>query len=337
MRVGSIVLATHQGLGVLAKDFHDNGIVDEVLIKHSTRFKNNLEWYPAGKTICENAGDFQTNILKKDQATVVNFLSKIDVLLLFEIPFVSEIIPLARTMGVKIAMMPMYECTPYPQDTDIFLCPSELDLDVYRSLYPDKKCILAQVPVPRSIEWKQRTKANVFVHNAGNGGTYERNGTKELIQAMRYVKSSVELVIRTQKHDFISDDNRIVIHKGTIPYEELWKAGDVFIFPEKFNGLSLPIQEAYASGMMIMTSDRHPNNKYLPTEPLIPTAGSTKTKIVNVDFDIYSLNPEDIAAKIDEWHGKDITEYSKKGKEWGENNSWDVLAEFYKKTLTEIL
>ncbi len=109
MRIGSVVLATHQGLGVLAKDFHDNGIIDEVLIKHSARFKNNLEWYPAGKLICENEGDFQRKILKKDQTSVVNFLSKIDVLLLFEIPFVSEIVPLARSMGVKIAMMPQRE------------------------------------------------------------------------------------------------------------------------------------------------------------------------------------------------------------------------------------
>jgi len=40
---GAIVLATDQGLGYLAKDFYDNGIINKVLIYKHSRRKNHTE------------------------------------------------------------------------------------------------------------------------------------------------------------------------------------------------------------------------------------------------------------------------------------------------------
>ena len=195
--------------------------------------------------------------------------------------------------------------------------------------------IIRQIQIPVDIKWRLRQKAKVFIMNAGNGGLGGRNGTKELIEAMRYVKSPITLLIRSQipiKVPF--DDERIKIEIGTISKERLWSEGDVFIFPEKFNGLSLPLQEAFVSGMLVMAGDRFPMNEWLPKEPLIPVSHYTKERYA-VTFDCAQYDPKVIASTIDAWYDTDIEKYSLLGKEFGEKNSWNNLKGIYETLLSQ--
>lgn len=298
--VGSIVLATEQGLGYLAKDFYDHGIIDKVLIhEHSSR-ENHREWYA------------RQSIVSSEE----ELLETCDTLIFFEVPFNWKIIPKAREKGIKTILVPMYECTrfPFPYEPDEVWSPSALD----HKFYGEKSDRQIQIPV--NVPWKLREKAKVFVHNAGNGGLGGRNGTKELLEAMKYVKNPIKLIIRSQVPiPSRLDDPRIEYRVGT--FDDIWSEGDVFIFPEKFNGLSLPIQEAYASGMLVMTGARFPNTEYLPNEPLIPVSGYHKERIA-VEFDCAEFSPEIIANTIDSWYDRDITKFSYLGKEYGESNSW---------------
>lgn len=119
----------------------------------------------------------------------------------------------------------------------------------------------------------------MFVHNAGHGGLGGRNGTLEIIEAMRFVRSKIKLIINSQV-PFKCDDPRVEVRvKDYENYWDLWGEGDVFLFPEKFNGLSLPIQETMASGMAIMSTNRYPFNAYLPRELLIPVERYTQEHI----------------------------------------------------------
>jgi len=302
--VGSVVLATEQGLGYLAKDFFDNGIIDVVHVKHHSSRTNHYEWYP-------------------DRVSEEELL-KCDTLLFFETPFNWKLIPKARELGIKTVLMPMYECTNYPLPyvPDLILSPSKLD-QIY---YPDSTL----VTVPVTAKWKLRERAKVFVHNAGNGGLGGRNGTRELIEAMKHVKSDAKLIIRSQV-PITSTMSTIDIKVGT--FDDIWSEGDVFIFPEKFNGLSLPIQEAFASGMPVMCGDRFPMNDWLPKDTLIPIEKYKKERLA-VEFCSAVFNPLDIAKTIDRWYNQDITNLSLLGKKWGEQNSWKHLKETYKKLLS---
>lgn len=306
MQIGSIVLATSQGLGYLAKSFYDNGIINKVYVKPHTSRENHYDWYP-------------------DRVSEIDELLDCDVLIFFETPFDWKIIPRARDKGIKTVLMVMYECTTYPlpYQPDLILCPSKLDLEYYKEG--------REVVVPVDIEWKLREKALVFVHNAGNGGLGGRNGTKELLEAMQYVKSPIKLIVRTQVPIREYEDPRIEYKVGT--FDNIWSEGDVFIFPEKFNGLSLPLQEAFASGMAVMCGDRFPMNTWLPKEMLIPVSGYKKERIA-VEFDSAIIRPEDIAQKIDEVYNKDITHLSLLGKQFNEKNSWKNLKEEYLKVMS---
>lgn len=299
--IGAVVLATEQGLGYLAKDFYNNGVIDKVFVwQHSTR-TNHYEWYP-------------------DRVSNIDELLECDSILFFETAFDWKLILKAREKGVKTALMVMYECTPnpLPYSPDVILCPSKLDLDYYKEG--------REVVVPIKVKWKKREKAKVFIHNAGNGGLGGRNGTKELLEAMQYVKSPIKLIVRSQKPIQEYNDPRIEYRIGT--FDNIWEEGDVFVFPEKFNGLSLPLQEAFASGMLVMAGDRYPINTWLPKEPLIPVNHYTKEKIA-VDFDCASYDPKQIAEIIDRWYNKDISEFSLKGKTFNKNNTWKVWKEKY--------
>lgn len=302
MKVGAIVLATEQGLGYLAKDFFDNGVIDYVLIQpHSSR-TNHYEWYPAEARV-------------KD---IQELVFRCDSLLFFEELWNWKVIPLARNEGKPTVLMPMYECTrnPLPYQPSKIICPSLLDMQYY----PHGEFI----PVPVDVKWRLRKRARVFVHNAGNGGIGGRNGTKELVEAMQYVKSPLKLIIRSQVYIKPPDDPRIELQIGTVRKEHLWDTGDVFVFPEKFNGLSLPLQEAFASGMAVMAGNRFPINTWLPNPLLIPTCGYKKERIA-VEFECAQYDPKTIAATMDEWYDKDISSFSKQGRVWAYQNSWKKL------------
>ncbi len=323
MRIGAIVLATEQGLGYLAKDFYENGIIQKVYIHpHSSR-TNHREWYPRESIV----------------DTTDQLIEECDVIIAFETFFDWKVIPKAREKGKKTVLIPMYECTPFPNpyQADLILNPSALD----QKYYPQG----TEVTIPVTANFRLREKAQVFIHNAGNGGLGGRNGTKEVLEAMQFVKSPIDLIVRTQNTALLSglpsslkqsieEDGRIEIRHGT--FDDIWSEGDVLIFPEKFNGLSLPLQEAFASGMLIMAGDRFPINTWLPKEPLIPVSSSHKEKLA-VEFDMAEFSPEVIAEKIDEWFNKDIKSYSLLGGEWGTKNNWKHQRGIYEGLLSRLL
>ena len=302
---GAVVFAVESGLGRQAKQFYDHGIFDVALIQKHSSYIEHPEWYP--------------NRVK----TYDELLDKCSEIWFFETPFEWRYIIKARERGVKTVLVAMYECTqsPLPYYPDVILGGSVLETEFFGAKH-------INVPVPDEIQWKKRTSANVFIHNSGHGGLHGRNGTKELLQAMEFVKSPIKLIIRTQFDTFKTNDPRVEIRVGDFPYDTLFSEGDVFVYPDKFGGSCLPLQEAFASGMMIMASNRHPSNLWLPNEPLIPIQGYSKLRIYR-DFDAAIVDPKDIAQTIDAWYGKDITKFSLQGKQWAKLNSWKNLKKQY--------
>lgn len=310
---------------MLAKSFFDHGVITDVVVVEHTHHKTHNEWYPGSKII---------PIRRVSVKTVGGFIDNMDVMLFFETPFSWDLISYCKSKGVKTVLMPMYECFPEKVATvpDLYLCPSKLDLEYF----PTGKF----VPVPVEVSWKLREKARIFVHNAGHGGLRGRNGTSELIRAMGYVRSPIKLIIRSQDTiDIVNQSLRnIDLRIGTVPFNQLYNEGDVFIFPEKFNGLSLPLQEACASGMAVMSSDRFPMNTWLHPDPLIPVFGYAPARIgpPYVEFDEAIIEPKTIANTIDDWYRKDISRLSRYGKLFADRMSWESLKPLYMEALSSL-
>lgn len=328
MRVGSICFCTEQGIGFLPKWFYDAGVITDVmLLRHGSRL-DHFEWYPP-----------ETPHLDARQrpwrgADINEFIDRIDVLLQFETPFDWSLFDHVRSRGKRSALVPMYECYPKRADSlpDKFICPSLLD---QRDYWPGSPFL--EVPVPPDVRWHQRTRARRFLHNGGNLGLRGHKGTLEIMQAMNFVKSDIRLSIRAQDtRGFkalvdhcpqIAKDERVLLMGDVDRLLLFHSSHDVFIMAEKYNGLSLPLREARAAGMLVMTSDRFPMNTWLPQWPLIPVSHYA-TASVGGPYNDYleaTVTPEDIAAKIDEVYDADITQYSLDGRAWGEQMSWERL------------
>ncbi len=350
MKIGSLVFATEQGLGYLAKSFFDTGIVTDVLVVAHGKRPEQKEWYSKAQRI----GDLHRQFNK-----IRRFCDDVDLMLFFETPFNWEIIPHCRTKNIPTVLMPMHECLPpvtkLPYQPDRFLCPSKLEIQSFGDHTSPGRAEFLTVPVdlrsptcPDGVKWRKRERAEVFVHNAGWGGLKGRNGTKEFVDAIHLVKSPARFLIRCQEQitgntlsrDFRGDD-RVKVETGTVLRSHLWEEGDVFVFPEKFNGLSLPLQEARAAGMLVMTTYRFPNLDWLPNPPLISpreiVRGRAHPRFAEFDEAVHS--PELIAAKIDEVYGMDISENSESGRQWGIDHSWESLRpryiEYFERTLRE--
>lgn len=322
MRVGSVVLSTHQGLGYLAKAFYDNGIVTHPVVLLHTSRKNHPEWFPDAPVVS----------VSRD---AIKYLKLNDVNLFFETPFCWE------AMRVRpCAFMPMHECTPevLPGEPTLFINPSALE----QSIWPEG----VHIPVPVDVRWRQRRRVHTYVHNAGNLGINGRNGTMEVIHAWEhFVQSPAKLLVRTQEPLGYGLDNTsrcyrgrtLEVRTGTVPFGELYSEGEAFIFPEKFNGLSLPLQEARASGMLVIATDRFPVNTWLPQSCLVPPHGYTDDRIAKYlrPFQRAEVDPRDIARVVDATFTVDAAAYSNAGREWAQQHSWEALKPRYMEALRQ--
>lgn len=314
MQVGTICFATNQGIAHIALDYHNHGVINRVMVIKHPHYASDFQRYPYAYN--NQGGD------------VERFLNGLDILFLVETGLDFSVVRAAKARGIKVVVMPMFEYTPFPfpVPVDLFLCPSELDCDVYKDYRQ------VYMPVPVTVVHKMRTVAKTFVHNCGHGQWQWGKGTPELCQAMDYVQSPIRLKLRGQTGEkrvrdlFTQYANhpKIDLLYGEAARDDLYAEGDVFVYPERYNGLSLPLQEAAAAGMLVMASDHYPANCWLPKEPLIPVERYERVKIAT-EFERAVIDPKTIAAKMDEWYGRDITFYSQWGRDYAERNSWATL------------
>lgn len=336
MRVGTICYATEQGIGYLPKDFYDNGVITDVMVyRHGSR-TNHLEWYP--EDTVELVGR------PFDGPIVEAWLRKLDVLFQVETPFDWKVMALAKKLGVRTAIMPMYECTPRNIPVgcapDRWLCPSKLDVSYFKGPF---------VPVPVAQPWHKRGRVWKFLHNGGNLGLRGHKGTKEILQAWELCKKPVDLTVRAQDTAGLrrilwdigytcpersegfqahKDGKALTVDMRPVKREDLFPHEfDAFVMAEKYNGLSLPIAEARAAGMLVVTSNRFPMNDWLPDWPLIPVSEFRKAAISGayLEYDEAIVTPQAVADTLDSLHGIDASAYSESGREWAQQNSWEVL------------
>lgn len=328
-----------QGLGWLAKRFYDAGVVtDPVIYRHShPSRKSEPIWYPPDTPVIyphQHRG-FSNLQWVRDK------LKDVQVLLAFETFFDWNVVNVCRDLGVKTVLCPMYEWTPrvWPAKPDYILAPSLLDYDYFKDEFPEH---IQFIPIPvETGTWQLRKRAEVFLHNAGNVGHREHKGTRQLVEAIPLVKSPARFVLKAQDRgamesilrDALKGENypNVTVNYVDEPWERMWDGCDIYVAPEKLNGLSLPLAESYAAGLPVITTDRYPANTWLPKEPLIQPASVHRACIGQNyrEFDECVVEPADIAAKLDLWYGRDITAESEAAREWAERNSWAALKSRY--------
>lgn len=248
----------------------------------------------------------------------------------------------ARKRGVKTVLYTMYEMTPDPMKyiPDMLLCPSKLDYDVFKDFSTRVEYLPVPVATDRLI-WQKRTRAHTFIHSASHGGMSGRKGTQLFLDAIPLVKTKdIKFKIFSWKNEYkVPYDDRLEFNQMQFKnYWQLWREGDVLVYPQDYNGICLPVVEAMSSGLGVVTTDIYPFNEYMPKELMFPHTGTYRTQAHKglIETEAVHIDPKDIAAKIDEIANTDISKYSLYGKKWAEENSWDVLLPKYEQLLNDI-
>jgi glycosyltransferase involved in cell wall biosynthesis len=255
------------------------------------------------------------------------FFEGIDVLFTIETPYYPKAFEIARRVGVKSILRVNYE---WFRDyrPDFYISPI---LYHYNEI-PGPKAFIP-FPINREVlPFKLRKKANKFIHIAGNmKAAYDRNGTELFLKAIPYIKSNIEIVIKSQV-PIESISNRYAnVRVDVCDYEnywEIWEDADVLVLPRRYAGQSLPLNEAMSRGMAIIMTDLTPQNQFLPKELLIKPLRVDKL-MINREIEIADIDPKEIAKKIDEIAGKDITKYSKISNHIAQAWSWENLKDQY--------
>lgn len=104
---------------------------------------------------------------------------------------------------------------------------------------------------------------------------------------------------------------------------------DALLLPRRYAGLSLPMQEAAAAGLPIVTLDLPPQNEWVPATTTAPARLYRQVPMVNGRFWVHTANPAHIAGAMDRL--SDPVTYD--AAHWA---SWDHAAEISWDTLEPV-
>lgn len=322
MKIGMICRMDNSGLGTMSWEYARHLKPHKILLIDAGR----------GPTFPERYEDFNIRIVTGmlDSQDISWLLDDIDIFFTIETPYNWKFVTQARAKGVKSVLYTMYEMSPpkLPAEFDYYLCPSELD----KRYFPLRSTIIKPPVALDRLKYEKRTIATTFIHTASHGGVSGRKGTQLFLDAIPLVKNpNAKFKIFTWK-PFTSNDPRVTIEVVNFKnYWQAWREGDVLVYPQDYNGMCLPIQEAMASGLAVISTDIFPFNTFLHKDLLFKPESMYKTRCAPSlnETDAAKITPESIAEKIDSICGKDISEYSLHGLKWSEQNSWDKLYEEY--------
>lgn len=318
MRLGIIVRSDLTGLGIQSRNWVRLLKPDKVILIDSSPFNRNEqhpEWYE-DYNVMPIHGFIQASQINQ-------VLDGIDILLTFEIPYSYELIKAAKARGVKTIIQNNWEFTDYLQNPalpfpDLLVNHSYWNLDKQKELWPQ---ISEYCATPLFLEEYdsitlqnfERKGKRRFLHIAGRRTYEDRNGTEDLLEAVKRISPEVdfELVIKTQTTELPEiRDSRIVIDRSApLDEKELYRGFDGLIMPRRYGGACLPMNEALAAGLPVIMTNIDPNNKVLPKEWLVKAREKTQF-MARTTIIVYESDRQELANKITEWaqddEGEDI-------------------------------
>lgn len=349
MKIGLIARCDSTGLGIQSKEFFDHIKCKALVIDFSAMapvksfdsiLKPNIDWYPGQKVfrwgkVHNVRGDIPIHVINE-------FLDGLDIVFAMETPYDFNIFDACAERGIKTIIQPNYEFLDFPSNRirppSLFGVPSKWN---WHNIPEPKKFL--PVPVNTDIAPISGFKPRTFLHIAGRPAHADRNGTQTLFKALKYVKEDITIHIRSQwpvtipQQTYRAKVKIEVDYSNKQHYFDNYTTGGVLVMPRKYGGLCLPMNEALACEMPIITTDISPNHLWLPGEWLVPSL-HTGSFLSKKKVDVYEAQLLELAAKIDQFCNEDFyREAIGKAREIKEAISWKSLHGLYMETFNEVL
>lgn len=338
MRLGLIARCDNTGLGNLTLELTKMLNPDKIMLIDSSPFNAGQKQFPEryeGRNVVMNKGFLSTR-------TVIDFIKDVDVIFSCEIFYNNSFVNIARLHGKKTVLQYMYEFLEYltepdRQLPDVLVGPSSWNFDKVEKLFGEKSKVVFLPPPTEVSRFEDVRKQNMersnrLLHIAGKAAIHDRNGTRSVIDMLKYSSADYELVIRTQTGvDIPCNDPRLVIETKNIESNvDMYRGFDAMIIPRRYAGLCLPMNESLVSGLPVFMTDVSPNNDILPKRWLAKSSSIGQFKARDL-LDIYNADPRALAEIVDSYfNGSDMESEKDVAYSIGYNTfSPDVLKDKY--------
>lgn len=280
--------------------------------------------------------------LKQDHSVYDDFLDKVDALLYIEHPVIKDekdydIVHEAKKKGKIVIGIPMWEWWPenkrWANETDILWSVTKFTTQYLNSL--------SDVMFAKGIthSWRgnvienkwgvnlddfpfiQRKKVEKIVFINGNGGYKLRKASDIVFEAFTK-EGAPPLIVYTQKENIAQyqlTPNITIIEKTFPDRCDVYKEGDLFLFPSYWEGLCHGIYEGQASGSLVITTDHPPMNE-CGTDYLLPVDKITQEDLSGKQIMKSVVSANDLFLLSKELYQDDIFEQSKTIREFITDN-----------------
>lgn len=280
--------------------------------------------------------DRQINTARPKPATLRYFLRHFqpDVLVSVETMFdnghlVSDICAERQVTTATVIMHESYN--PGRTRLGLYLCPTRVCYD--RVEEPNKAYF--ELPVDTAyFPFRPRTQARRFLHVMGYGAAYNRRQTREVVTG--FLEADIPdatLTVHCLQNWRVEygdcEDPRVTYRLQHLPNRRTVFYGfDVLIQPESYAGFGLPLLEAQACGLPVITTDAPPMNEQVhDPDALVPVAKvvpleTRSNSPTRVNTPQYLVTPEGVAGAIRRVAAGDIPEKSQRARRYAEARAW---------------
>jgi len=264
LKIGLVGTLNNSGLGQMAKAFQKHiGVHIQLLVKHPKK----------GTHEKDALGHFIYGSWPPTRDEIDKFLSyRPDVVVFFESCYNHKFPKILKEHKIPCIIVPMidqagvkaFEDKGIAKDFTLYWSPTKVCHEAFvRAGYPSK-----YIPWPidtNKFKFKQRgeNKIITFVHNTGFVGSGNRKAPDITLNAWKKVRQVVKckLIMRSQI-DVKGDLQGVDFRKGDVKHsQELYQEGDVYLMPHRKDGLGLPMYEAMACGMLVLSPNAPPWNE----------------------------------------------------------------------------
>lgn len=307
MRLGLIARADNTGLGNQTKMYFDWLKPYKTLVVDFTEINRQMgkktKFYPDRFPRARISNGYPA---KEDLEWL---LDGADTVFTAETPYNHDLFAMAREKGVRSILHYNFEFLGNLQDNlpfpDLLLAPSMWRAEEVKRLAENNGIEWAYLPLGvnrEELPFRLRTKAEMFVHIGGIPAHKDRNGTLTFLKALEYITApmKVKVYAQTRLPRFrVSPQVELEIIENEIEDYKEFYGGDVLVFPRKYGGQTLILNEAMSSGMAVLMTDCGPQNEFLHPKSLLTChdGGTIRAKAV---IDVFETEPKIIAQSMDE-------------------------------------
>jgi glycosyltransferase involved in cell wall biosynthesis len=310
--LGIMVRGDHSGLGAQTRRMTQLIRPERILYIDSTPFakntKQNFDWYD-GFSGYKVVG-FPNN------KEVAKFMQGLTHFICCENPHNFYFYQYAKQHNIKTFCVVNYEfcdnlAHPEYPEPDYFIMPSYWKLKEMQDRYGKERVIYLPPPIDpnefknaREVNLNRKDRQPKFLHIIGTLAAHDRNGTLDLLQALKHTQQDFSLIIKSQHplpKEYITNDPRVTYKIGSDPdNQSLYSDFDALILPRRYGGLCLVMNEALMSGLPVIMPNISPQSGILHNADF---ATLVEAKVINqfmarVPIDIYGCDPYDLASAI---------------------------------------